>query len=159
MSTEHVGEQNLEYGPTPPGAQYEHTDINVAIGYNFAIWLFVAMVLSVALVYGIFWVFEGQRTNADAAAQQFPLAVGQEMEPPAPRLQTQPFKDVYLLKQGQNERLDGFGWSDQPNGFVHIPIERAMELTREQLSARPDGQAAPSMIVQDSSSGRTTAIR
>ena len=41
MSTDH----DLEYGPTPPGAQYEHTDIAVSIGYNFAIWLLVAMVL------------------------------------------------------------------------------------------------------------------
>ena len=32
MSTEH----DTEYGPTPPGAQYEHTDIDVSIGYNFA---------------------------------------------------------------------------------------------------------------------------
>jgi len=156
MSTEH----DLEYGPTPPGAQYEHTDIDVSIGYNFAIWLLVAMVLSVGLVYGIFYVFEGRKEARDAAAQQFPLAAGQDKEPPAPRLQTQPFKDVYLLKQGQNERLNSYGWSDRPNGIVHIPIERAMELTREQHApSRPDGSGGPAMVVQDSSSGRTSAPR
>jgi hypothetical protein len=156
MSTEH----DLEYGPTPPGAQYEHTDINVTIGYSFAVWLLVAMVLSLGLVYGVFWMFEGNRTAADQAAQQFPLAVGQEKEPPAPRLQTQPFKDVYLLRQGQTERLDSYGWTDRPNGIVHIPIERAMELTRERHApARPDGQPSPAVVVQDSSSGRTVANR
>ena len=31
MSTEH----DLEYGSTPPGAQYEHTDVDVGIGYSF----------------------------------------------------------------------------------------------------------------------------
>ena len=71
MSTDH----DLEYGPTPPGAQYEHTDIAVSIGYNFAIWLLVAMVLSLALVYGVFWYFEGRRVAEDVAVQQFPLAV------------------------------------------------------------------------------------
>ena len=28
MSTEHVSEHDLEYGPTPPGAKHEHTDID-----------------------------------------------------------------------------------------------------------------------------------
>jgi hypothetical protein len=155
MSTEH----DLEYGPTPPGAQYEHTDIDVAIGYNFAIWLLVAMVLSLGLVYGIFYMFEGNKTDADAAAQLFPLAAGQVKEPPAPRLQTQPFKDVYLLKMGQNEQLGSYGWTDKTNGVVHIPIDRAMELTRQRLTARPDGQPAPATVVQDSSAGRTTGVR
>jgi hypothetical protein len=155
MSTEH----DLEYGPTPAGAQYEHTDINVAIGYNFAVWLLIAMALSLGLVYGTFWLFEGRQAVADVAAQQFPLAAGQEKEPPSPRLQTQPFKDLYLLRQGQGERLDVFGWADKANGIVHIPIDRAMELTRRSLTTRPEGQAAPSTVVQDSSSGRTTAVR
>jgi hypothetical protein len=155
MSTEH----DLEYGPTPAGAQYEHTDIAVSIGYNFAIWLVVAMVLSLGLVYGVFWYFEGRRVAEDVAVQQFPLAVGQDKEPPSPRLQTQPFKDVYMLKQGQSDRLEAFGWADKNNGIVHIPIERAMELTRQQLSARPDSQAGPAGVVQDSSSGRTAANR
>jgi hypothetical protein len=155
MSTEH----DLEYGPTPAGAQYEHTDVDVSIGYTFASWLAVAMLLSVGLVYGVFWLFEGRQVAADVAAQQFPLAAGQEKEPPSPRLQTQPFKDVYLLKQGQGERLETFGWADKANGVVHLPIERAMELTRAHLSARPNAQAAPSSVVQDSSSGRTSAVR
>ena len=155
MSTEH----DLEYGPTPAGAQYEHTDIDVAVGYSFGIWLATAMVLSLGLVYGVFWMFEGRQAAADVAAQKFPLAVGQEKEPPSPRLQTQPFKDGYLLKQGQGERLNSFGWADKASGIVHIPIDRAMELTRQHLTVRQDGQAAPTTVVQDSSGGRTSAVR
>ena len=156
MSTEH----DLEYGPTPAGAQYEHTDIEVAIGYNFAIWLLVAMLLSLGVVYGAFYLFEGQRQDRDVAAQQFPLAAGQDKEPPSPRLQTQPFKDIYLLKQGQNDRLTTYGWADRANGIVHIPIERAMELTTAQHApSRTNGKPSPSVVVQDSSSGRTTAVR
>jgi hypothetical protein len=156
MSTEH----DLEYGPTPAGAQYEHTDVDVHIGYSFATWLAIAMILSVGLVYGVFWLFEDRQAAANVAAQQFPLAAGLEKEPPSPRLQTQPFKDIYLLKQGQAERLETFGWIDRDNGFVHIPIERAMELTREMhVPARPDGKAAPTTVVQDSSSGRTAGVR
>jgi hypothetical protein len=155
MSTEH----DREYGSTPAGARYEHTDVDPGIGYTFGAWLGIAMVLSVALVYGIFYVFESRKATNDVATQQFPLAVGQEKEPPSPRLQTQPFKDVYLLKQVQGERLETFGWADRANGFVHIPIERAMELTRQNLPVRPDAAPTPSSIVQDSSSGRTSAAR
>lgn len=154
MSTEH----DYEYGPTPPGAGHEHTDIDPAIGYNFAIWLAVAMVLSLGIVYGTFWLFEGQQQAADV--QQFPLAAGQEKEPPSPRLQTQPFKDVYLLKEGQNERLDSYGWTDKAAGVVHIPIDRAIDLTlRQGLPARQDAGAGVPTVVQDSSSGRTRAPR
>jgi hypothetical protein len=155
MSTEH----DLEYGATPAGAQYEHTDINVGIGYSFGSWLLVAMALSLGLVYGVFWVFEGRKAESDVAAQQFPLAAGLDKEPPSPRLQTQPFKDVYLLRQGQGERLEAFGWADKASGIVHIPIERAMELTRQKLSTRPDAQGPPFSVVQDSSSGRTVGVR
>jgi hypothetical protein len=155
MSTEH----DLEYGPTPAGAQYEHTDIDPSIGYNFAMWLVVAVIMSLGIVYGVFYLLEGRRATADVAARQFPLAVGQPKEAPSPRLQTQPFKDVYLLKSGQNESLNSYGWADRANGIVHIPIERAMELTRGNLTSRPDGEASPSTVVQDSSGGRTTAVR
>ncbi|MCC7125835.1 MAG: hypothetical protein IT178_13365 [Acidobacteria bacterium] len=155
MSTEH----NLEYGPTPPGAQYEHTDIDPSIGYSFAVWLTVAVVLSLGLVYGILWMFESNQAATDAATQKFPLAAGLSEDPPAPRLQTQPFKDVYLLNQGTREKLHSYGWTDQASGLVHIPIERAMELTLQQLPIRAGEPGVPDRVVQDSSGGRTTAVR
>lgn len=155
MSTEH----DLEYGPTPPGAEYEHTDIDPSIGYSFAVWLTVAVVLSLGLVYGVMWMFDSNKVATDAATQRFPLAVGRSEEPPAPRLQTQPFKDVYLLNQGTREKLHSYGWTDQANGMVHIPIERAMELTLPQLPVRAGEPGVPDRVVQDSSGGRTTAVR
>ena len=87
MSTEHDTEHDTEYGPTPPEALHEHTDIDPGIGYRFAVWLTVAMIASVGIVYGAFWLFEGQKEARDTAAQLFPLAAGQDKEAPAPRLQ------------------------------------------------------------------------
>ena len=149
-----------EYGPTPPGAQYEHTDIEPAVGYRFAVWLAVAMLMSAGLVYGTFVLFTRQAAARDEAARVYPLAKGVSQEPPSPRLQTQPFKDVYQLKGEQTRALHGYGWLDKANGVVHIPIERAMELTLERgLPARAGGSNAPTMVVQDSSAGRTSAPR
>lgn len=161
MSTnEHGNQQDLEYGPTPPGAQYEHTDIDTSVGYKFAAWLMVAMLLAGGIVYGTFWFFENQTQHADAVMQQYPLAAGQAKNPPAPNLQTQPFKDVYLLRKGEAEKLESYGWVDQQGGVARIPIERAMELTLQRgLPARAAGGDGKNVVTQDSSSGRTIGPR
>jgi hypothetical protein len=148
------------YGPTPPGAGFEHTDIDPGIGYRFVLWLAVAMALSAGVVYGAF-VFLGSRAAVnDEATRRYPLARGVSQDPPAPRLQTQPFRDVYQLKTEQRGVLNSYGWVNQAGGVVHIPIERAMELTVERgLPARAEGSAMPALVVQDSSGGRTSAPR
>jgi hypothetical protein len=153
---------DLEYGPTPADAEYEHTDIDPGIAGKFAVWLGVAVALSVGIVYGTFWLFEGREQTWNQEVQRFPLAVGQVKEPPTPRLQTQPFKDVWQLKQGQMERLTSYGWVDQGTGVVHIPIDDAMRLVAERGGVPAASQQPPAEFnqrVQDSSAGRTTAPR
>lgn len=160
MSTEHVDPHDLEYGPTPPGAKYEHTDIDPGIGYKFALWLGVAMVLSFGIVYGVFRFFDGRQQAADAATQQFPLAAGVTRQNPTPFLQTQPFKDIYTLRQDENSKLTGYGWVDKEGGVTRIPIERAMELMLQRgFAARPEGGDGLNVVTQDSSSGRTVVPR
>ena len=161
MSTEHVHDADLEYGPTPPGAKYEHTDIDPNVGYKFALWLAVALVISAGIVYGTFWFFEGREQAANAAAQKYPLAASvPHREPPAPNLQTQPFKDVYMLRQGESEKLTSYGWVDKEGGVTRIPIDRAMEVMLQRgFAARPGGADALNVVTQDSSSGRTTVPR
>jgi hypothetical protein len=161
MSTEHVHSIDDEYGPTPPGAKYEHTDIDVNIGYQFALWLFVAMLVSFGIVYGTFWFFEGRSRAADAAAQKYPLAASvPRREPPAPNLQKQPFKDVYSLHLGENEKLSSYGWVDKDGGIAHIPIDRAMDVMLQRgFPARTEGGNALNVVTSDSSSGRTIVPR
>ena len=155
-----ASDHDLEYGPTPPGAQYEHTDIDTSVGYKFALWLTVAMVISVVIVYGTFWFFEARTKGADATAQKYPLAVGRAKTPPAPNLQTQPFKDIYLLRQAEAEKLESYGWIDKAGGITRIPIDRAMALTLERgLPARAEGGDGKNVVTQDSSSGRTIVPR
>jgi hypothetical protein len=156
-----MNEADLEYGPTPPDAAYEHTDVEPAIATKFAAWLAVAMLLSAGIVYGTFWFFEGQAVAVNQASQQFPLAVGQLNEPSGPRLQTQPFKDVYRLRQAEDERLTTYGWIDQGSGVVRIPVDEALRLVAERgvVPSAPQTPPALNQVVQDSSAGRTTAPR
>ncbi|HEX6163449.1 MAG TPA: hypothetical protein VFZ31_08790 [Vicinamibacterales bacterium] len=161
MSTEHVSEHDLEYGPTPPGAKYEHTDIDVAVGYKFALWLSVAMVISIAIVYGTFWFFEGRTRSANEQAQKYPLAASVPAKaPPTPNLQTQPFRDVYALREAENKKLTEYGWVDKDGGVTHIPIDRAMEVMLQRgFPTRADNGALVGGVMQDSSSGRTVVPR
>ena len=160
MSTEHVSEHDLEYGPTPPGAKHEHTDIDVSVGYKFALWLGVSMLISFGMVYGAFRMFESQERAAGRQAVAYPLAAGQQLEPPTPNLQRQPFKDIYLLRQGETEKLTSYGWVDKGDGITHIPIDRAMEVMLQRgFPARAEGGDALNVVTQDSSSGRTVVPR
>ena len=156
-----MSEADLEYVSTPEDAEYEHTDIEPAIATRFAIWLAIAILISSALVYGTFWFFEGRAAVINEQARQFPLAAGQAQAPPAPRLQTQPFKDVYQLKQAQLEKLQSYGWVDQSAGVVRIPIDEAMRIVieRGEIPSRAQTSGGLNQVVEDSSAGRTSAPR
>ena len=119
------------------------------------------MLLSAGIVYGAFWFFERQEADAARDAQVFPLAAGQVKEPQGPRLQTQPFKDVYTLRQAERDNLTTYGWVDESAGIVRMPIEDAMRLATEKglVVSTPQIPSGSSQVVQDSSSGRTTAPR
>jgi hypothetical protein len=156
-----MNEADREYGPTPADAAYEHTDIEPTIAATFAVWLTVAGLISAAIVYGTFWLFEGRQVALNQQNVQFPLAASQLKEPQGPRLQTQPFKDVYRLRQAEDERLTSYGWIDEANGVVRIPVDEALRIVAER-GVVPSATQAPqelNQVVQDSSSGRTTAPR
>ena len=143
---------DLEYASTPEDAEYEHTDIEPAIAGKFGLWLAIAMLISGAIVYGTFWLFEGR---ANQQPRLFPLAAGLAKDPPTPRLQAQPFKDVYQLKSAQLDKLHSYGWVDQATGVVHIPIDEAMRIVSERVPASAQTPDGLNQVTQDSSAGRT----
>jgi hypothetical protein len=48
---------------------------------------------------------------------------------PEPRLQVDYFSDLDRIRADWSQHLNTYGWLDKNAGVVHIPIERAMELT------------------------------
>ena len=46
----------------------------------------------------------------------------------AKKVYSQPFEALQRLDATQLEQLNSYGWISQPEGVVHLPIERAMEL-------------------------------
>jgi hypothetical protein len=154
-----------EYLETTEASGHEHSDVNVWMIVQFAIWLTLSALVVHVLMWVMFRVFVTQREAASVT--EFPLALGQEHRLPAePRLQRFPANEMSAFRSGENERLNNYGWIDRNAGTVHIPIDEAMRLTIERgLPARaqsPAGAAqevTPGLMPQDSSSGRTLERR
>jgi hypothetical protein len=88
------------------------------------------------------------------------MAAGLTRPAPTPSLQTQPFKDIYMLREDEANKLKSYGWVDQDGGVARIPVDRAMELMLQRgFPTRPDAATPAGAVVQDSSSGRTVAPR
>lgn len=56
----------------------------------------------------------------------------------APALQTDPASDRAAYDAQKARELNSSGWIDRPQGVVHVPIERAMQLLAER-GARNEG--------------------
>jgi hypothetical protein len=157
-----------EYLATPDGSGHEHTDANVWLIIQFAIWLFAAAVATHFLMWGMFeWFVKNRNDNAPVA--EFPLAAQQERRLPAgPRLQAIPANEIFDFRQREDAELSEYGWVDRNAGTVRIPIEQAKELLLQRgLPSRPApasseetaGTDAAALIPADSSSGRTMERR
>ena len=76
----------------------------------------------------------------------FPRAVSDvsralKVEPPQPRLQTDPSEDLARYLVDEDKRLNTYYWIDKEKGIVHIPIEQAMqELAEQGIDGFPRGK-------------------
>ena len=48
---------------------------------------------------------------------------------PAPVLQVDPNRDLAETRRDEEKQLTSYGWVDRSHGTVHIPIDRALDLT------------------------------
>lgn len=164
-----------QYLNTSEGSGHEHTDANVWMIVQFAIWLLVGALLTHALMWGMFAWFVDSRTDA-APALEFPLARDQDRRlPSGPRLQAIPVNEINEFRQRESAELTEYGWIDRNAGTVRIPIEEAKKLLLEKgaLASRPADAVPPAdappqpaagadaavMMPADSSSGRTMERR
>ncbi len=67
---------------------------------------------------------------------------------PMPRLQPNPVADLNKFRAREEQELNSYGWVDPQAGKVHIPIERAIDITastwpKQQESTTDGGQTTP----------------
>jgi hypothetical protein len=154
-----------EYGVTPPGSTYEHTDAHTWLIAKFMFWLLVTAVIThfgLGFMYQMM-IEQGQRLEEGEI--RFPLAAGEERRlPPVPRLQQSPSNEIFDYRRNELQLLDNYGWQNREMGTVRIPISEAMRLVVERgLPSRPQDPAQPTetggLMPADSSSGRTMQQR
>jgi len=99
---------------------------------------------TVAAMYGLLAFFAQREARLSPPASPLARTYGRH-EPPAPRLQTHPIRDLEALRAEESRLLDGYAWVDREGGTVRIPIERAMDLMvmRANRPAGAAGRRAP----------------
>jgi hypothetical protein len=159
----HHASPDDQYGPTPPGAGYEHTDANTRIISQFLFWLGVATIVVIVGMWGMFALFVEQRR--EVGEPEFPLAVGlDQRQAPEPRLQQFPLWEYQEFQRREDALLRGYGWVNEATGTVHIPIEDAMRIVVERGLPVADGAAERPADLRErrpsgSSAGRMVEVR
>ena len=86
-------------------------------------------ILTVVVFVGL-WQLAGPLKNylASGDAEDSPLlAPGQTALPPEPHLQVESYADWAEMETAQDMELDGYGWVDEREGRVRIPVQEAMD--------------------------------
>lgn len=105
-------------------AHHETTDANISALIKFSIGLFL---LIVAALFGMRLMFNYFNTTRHLGPPASPFAES-KVSPPGPGLQVHPAQDLKRLVQGEDGKLNSYGWVDQKAGIARIPIDRAMDL-------------------------------
>ena len=104
-----------------------------------AILIVTAIVVHIAVLY-LFKAFDNNQKAKDPVLS--PLTPKQQQLPPEPRLEAAPNtlntdkqlfdpKNAEALKQDAQQQLNNYGWVDDKNGIVRIPIKDAMKMVVE----------------------------
>lgn len=113
----------------PPGAGYETSDWPLA-----AIGILALVVLAFLVIAPLVLRAAYRDTLADADRRLL-------VEPPAPRLQSDPAADLARFRTAEQQRLESYGWVDRQKGIVHIPIGQAMrEIAERGIDGFPRGK-------------------
>jgi protein SCO1 len=111
----------------------------------------IGMIIFILLISGaIFALF---RSSQPPAGDGIPTSRVTERPPQAPGLQQDPAQDLLRLRETEQARLQGYGWVNQEEGWVHIPVKRAMELLAEQGLPVEDDPQPPMERIEARESG------
>jgi len=124
-----VPQPPVEGHEEPPAIGHEVRDVNAWAVGKFAIGLVFLCIFSMVLLVGFLKYLETTLP---------PVAEGTRPLPPSPRLESTPVQDLKAMRDAEDKILKSYGWVDQSNGVVRIPIARAIDLLAQKgLPARP----------------------
>jgi hypothetical protein len=111
-----------------PDVQYEKEDINPRSTFWFGVWILVVMVVVAFLVKPLYDLLVARDVEQQPPAAYVADTDAQALEPPAPRLQVTPEKDLAALRAQEEAILTSYAWVEKDRGIARIPVEEAMRL-------------------------------
>jgi hypothetical protein len=109
-------------------------------------WLTVGLLSLIAGAMVLMWFLTKDLYDREKAQDPPPpLMIEARMphEPPAPRLQADPFADLDEFELAEEVRLSSYGWNDGSAENAHIPIDLAMDLLLESGIPKPPAIEPP----------------
>lgn len=104
-----------------------------------AIVVFVVVLVLIVVVAGagMYLLTTSMRDRGAAGDPPLPLLpeARRSHEPPAPRLQSDPMREMAELKAAETLELSSYAWVDEAGGIAAIPVERAMAILAESAPA------------------------
>jgi hypothetical protein len=119
----------LEQVEDNPNTAYEQSDWHIGWTALAFLGIFFFLVIASVVLIGAF-----PRSVSD-------VKHGLSIEPPQPRLQTNPPDDLAQFRVDEDKQLNSYYWVDKDKGIVHIPISAAMRIVaRKGIEGFPRSQ-------------------
>jgi hypothetical protein len=114
-----------------PDVRYEKEDINPRSTIWFGVWILVVMVVVAFLMKPLYDLLAAREVATQSPAAYVDDPDPEAIEPPAPRLQVTPERDLAALRAQEDAILGSYAWIDRDGGVARIPIEEAMRIVAE----------------------------
>jgi hypothetical protein len=152
------GARSTHEGGTVPGLQ--PIEVDREIQFRQLIWmglgLVVVTMLSAVLV---FFLLRGFLRSEREQAGPAPAMTAPPVVIPGPQLLARPEGELARVRELEKEQIEGYGWVDQQQGIVRIPIERALDLVAAQgLPSRPAPPATVPVDPAAAAAAETVAV-
>lgn len=121
---------------------YETRDVNVRAMAKVGIGFALLAVFGAAVSLGVYRLIGKMQQGQDRP--RAPLALQAGRQPPLPRLQSTPQRDLDQMRAQHLRELTSYGWVNAPAGTARLPIEEAMKLYVARAATRaPAAGGAP----------------
>jgi hypothetical protein len=115
-----------------PDVRYEKKDINARSTFWFGVWILVIMVVVAFLMKPLYDLLVAREVATQPAPAYVDEPDSEALEPPAPRLQVTPERDLAALRAQEDAILGSYAWVEKDRGVARIPIDEAMRIVAEE---------------------------
>lgn len=156
---------DTQHGNPGGHGAFERQDLSPRNIFYFLIILGVSIIASIFILRGLYEFLDKHERASQPAVSPLVTSIPEDTRHVAPRYPQTAFPDPKLeedertqlngIRTAEENTLNSYGWVNQQQGIVRIPIERAMDLLAQRgLPVRPQSEAAPGGR-QDTPAGNT----